>query len=676
MQAPHLKKLYDALKKVPVTPVNYVIPDYWNMIDYPGKKVPSGEVLIDPVPFFVKLLEDVYLPVKKDATTPLSNGLKPVKNKAGDWLKSAAIYSALVRTTAAWDHDRSGELEDANIGGFKETGTLLKMLALLPRLKAMGINTMYLLPLTEYSLKDKKGELGSPYGIKDLFKIDPNLNDPLIADALTLDDQFAFFVEACHLLEMRVMIDIIPRTNAVDSAFIQDHPEWFYWIKTSAYKDYFPPAVAGIPPVTQPRPADFPEMYAAKSVKKHLSYFSENPQTLDSKRWETIKEADDLLAAIETAYGLKIAPAFSDHINDPQPPWTDITFFRLYLDHPKAAQPYIQKDQAPYILFDTIKANLYPGEIPNQPLWDMLADIIPYFQRTFGIDGARIDMGHALPKALLNQIIQKARDVDPDFGFIAEELNPTYVDEAKDKGYNLIISNGFMKQPRVFAGDAKEFFLESKDLSLPVFAAAETHDTPRLASREGGRTLSNTLTLLNYFMPNGVFFMNTGLEVYEPQPMNLGLDSSEDDLYHLDQSDPFYGKLALFDRYQLHYMHPQRFDIYNMLSFLKPLKAHFQAALMQANKVTFIESDHPFFVGYVVMKTLKPLDGLVVLANLNPFGEMYQTVALPDAFPTLQKTPDLVFSTHEGPRPFDQLSEHTLDLHLGAGEVKIIRLRP
>ncbi len=673
MQAPHLEKLYIHLKGKTLPPVNYTIPDYWNFIEYPGRKVPSGEIMIEPVPFFLKLLEDVYLNINKDATQPISKRSKASKSP-GSWLKTAAIYSALVRTTAAWDADRSGSLEDSNIGGFKETGTLLKMLILLPRLKAMGINTMYLLPLTEYSLKDKKGELGSPYGIKDLFKIDPNLSDPLIDDALSIDEQFSFFVEACHLLDMRVMIDIIPRTNAVDSAFIKDHPEWFYWIQSKHFDDYFPPAVDGIPPVTQPRPEDFELMYAAKEVKKHLSYFSLDPKTTDPKKWEKIKDDADLVGSIEKTFGLKIAPAFSDHINDPQPPWTDITFFRLYLDHPVEAKPYIAKDQAPYILFDSIKANLYPGKKPNQPLWDMLADIIPYFQRTFNIDGARIDMGHALPKPLLDQIIDKARDLDPDFGFIAEELNPKYVDDAKDKGYNLIISNGFIKEPRVFEGKAKEFFIESKDLSLPVFAAAETHDTPRLASREGGRVLANTLTLVNYFMPNGVFFMNTGLEVYEPQPMNLGLDSTEDDLYRLDENDPYHKKLALFDRYQLHYMHPQRFDIYNMLSFLHPIKKAYQESLMDAQKVFFIEEKSPFFLGYIAIKKTKPMDALMILVNLNPYGETHLNPYIGSILSSDNLTVYLHFSTHEGPREFNQIHSGVIDLHLGPGEIKIISL--
>jgi hypothetical protein len=433
--------------------------------------------------------------------------------------------------------------------------------------------------------------------------------------------------------------------------------------------------VDGIPPVTQPRPEDFKLMYGAPEVKKHLSYFSVDPKTLDPKTWKTIQNAEDIVTAIETTYGLRIAPAFSDHINDPQPPWTDITFFRLYLDHPTEALPYIPKTQPPYILFDTIKANLYPGKKPNQPLWDMLADIIPYFQRTFGIDGARIDMGHALPKPLLDQIIEKARMLDPDFGFIAEELNPKYADDAKAKGYNLIISNGFIQEPRVFEGKAKQFFLESKDLSLPVFAAAETHDTPRLAAREGGRVLANTLTLLNYFMPNGVFFMNTGLEVYEPQPMNLGLDSSEDDLKRLDEHDPYYGKLALFDRYQLHYLHPQRFDIYNMLSFLRPIKQKYQKALMDEKKVTFIEDENPFFVGYVILHKTQPLDALLVLANLNPFGDTHLNPSV-NISNVKDAHAELIFSTHEGPRIYDQFHQGMIDLHLGAGEVKIITLNP
>ena len=672
MRAPHLQKIHSTLsKKCQKGPFNYVIPDYWNYFNIPARPVPSKEQMVHPYAFFKDVIETAYFDQKIDATKPIS-AQQALKDKPGDWLKKASIYSAMVRTTAAWDADRSGALEDHNLDGFKETGTFLKMILLLPRLKAMGLNTIYLLPITEYSLKDKKGELGSPYGIKDLFQIDPHLSDPMVDDEVSLDEQFAAFVEAAHLLKMRVMIDIIPRTNAVDSSFIKEHPDWFYWVDQASFKAYNPPPVEGIPPLTQPRPKDFKIMYRDKNVKAHLKRFKLDPKTTDPKKWETIKDSVPLVDAIEKAYGLKIAPAFSDHINDPQPPWTDITFFRLYLDHPLEAKPYVSKDQAPYILFDSIKSNLYPGEKPNLALWEMLSDIIPYFQKNFAIDGARIDMGHALPEALLAMIIDKARQIDPDFGFIAEELQPKNAKNALKAGYNLIISNGFIMQPRVFEGKAKQFFVESKDLPLPVFAAAETHDTPRLTARDGGRVLANTLTILNYFMPNGVFFMNTGLEVYEKQPMNLGLDSREDDLYQLDKDDPFYGKLALFDRYQLHYLHPQRFDIYNMLSFLNPLKEAYQDALMDPKKTRFIKSDQPFFIGYVTEKT--KTKRLMILANLNPYGDTYLTPSLEGILTTPTKKATLLFSTHEDPRPFTQIKNDQIDLHLGAGEIKIIEL--
>lgn len=66
------------------------------------------------------------------------------------------------------------------------------------------------------------------------------------------------------------------------------------------------------------------------------------------------------------------------------------------------------------------------------PLWNLIADIIPYYQKEFGIDGARIDMGHALPKELVDLIIKRAKEIDPDFMFIAEELNPGNARVAKD----------------------------------------------------------------------------------------------------------------------------------------------------------------------------------------------------------------------------------------------------
>ena len=68
----------------------------------------------------------------------------------------------------------------------------------------------------------------------------------MLLGKMSLEDQFKALIEACHTLDMRVMIDIIPRTNATESELIIDHPDWFYWIKTKDLPIYKPPYVKAI----------------------------------------------------------------------------------------------------------------------------------------------------------------------------------------------------------------------------------------------------------------------------------------------------------------------------------------------------------------------------------------------------------------------------------------------
>ena len=65
----------------------------------------------------------------------------------------------------------------------------------------------------------------------------------MVENNLSVDEQFQALVEAAHTLGMRVMIDIIPRTNATENDLIVDHPDWFYWIKSSDLSLYKPPYI-------------------------------------------------------------------------------------------------------------------------------------------------------------------------------------------------------------------------------------------------------------------------------------------------------------------------------------------------------------------------------------------------------------------------------------------------
>ncbi|MEQ8197448.1 MAG: alpha-amylase family glycosyl hydrolase [Clostridiaceae bacterium] len=578
----------------------YSVPDLWNCFGYDGKEkkvTESGLLYVNPYKFYHDCINN-YVMKNCDTEKDYSQSASVMNNSfkgepgyiGGDWIKKSSIYSMHIRTSTSWDHDGCGDLKEENSYGLKETGTFVKSIALLPMLKKMGIDTIYLLPIAEHSFKNKKGEKGSPYAVKNFFKIDPELKDPITGDSFTVEDEFGAFVEACHMLDIKVLIDIIPRTCARDNVLISDHPDWFYWIRRSDTQDYKPPVVPGIGENVKPSYENLHLIYESADVWNLIGKFTESPNKYNQEEWWRIKEECaknpelNILELIEKRIGITTAPAFSDCINDPQPPWDDVTFLRLYWDHPKESKKYVSELIPPYILSDTIKGNLFKGDYANEELWDVLSDVIPYYQNNFGIDGARIDMGHALPSELVERIMRKPRELDKDFAFIAEELFPQGAEEARRCGYNMIIGYGFYMEARVADHRIHEFIFDSRFLPVPVFACGETADTPRLAARFGGERLAKTLTILNHFMPNGVPFLNSGLEIYETQPMNTGLDCASDEKWiRLASDDPYNGKLAFFDRYQLHWTYGNRWDIPETLETVAGIRKEFVETFTDLN---------------------------------------------------------------------------------------------
>ena len=424
-------------------------------------------------------------------------------------------------------------------------------------------------------------------------------------------------------------------------------------------------------------------VYNEENVKNILNYSSliqkHKIQRNGKKSLVNIKGNPNILDLVDKHFGLTIAPAFSDHINDIQPPWTDVTFFRMYLDHPKETIKYLDNPNTPpYILFDTIKSNMYHGKKPNMPLWETLSDVIPYYQKKFGIDGARIDMGHALPKELIDMIINKALEVDDDFSFIAEMLNPNDAKQAKKLGYNMIIGNGFALEYDLKYGGLHEFMLESTKYPLKQFACGETHDTPRLAARDGGQTLSKFLTVMNMFIPNTVPFINSGQEVYETQPMNLGIEPRENELYMLPEHDPYYAKLALFDKFAFHYLNHMNHDIKDNLKKVSPIRKKYLYAISNNKKyrrVEFIEGNHMIGFAYEARNELLFIIG-------NPMYEYAQHVKInlfniKDEFPLVENEAFLLYGMHEsGTRNITEFDEFSNPYFLmGPGEVKIFTIK-
>lgn len=97
---------------------------------------------------------------------------------------------------------------------------------------------MHLLPITAVGQDGKKGTLGSPYAIRNPYKLDENLAEPGLVGVE--EPLFKAFMEAAHRLGLRVVMEFVLRTAARDSDWIKEHPEWFYWINAD-----IPDRVAG-----------------------------------------------------------------------------------------------------------------------------------------------------------------------------------------------------------------------------------------------------------------------------------------------------------------------------------------------------------------------------------------------------------------------------------------------
>ena len=226
---------------------------------------------------------------------------------------------------------------------------------------------------------------------------------------------------------------------------------------------------------------------------------------------------------IEKKFGITTPPAHSDWINDVQPIWTDITFWKLYMDNNPWASKYLSKDQPDYVMFDTIKTNKFPAKEPNQQLWDLFEDVLKYYATEFKLDGFRFDIGHTLPPALLQRLFATVREYVKNPIFISEDLFNRNHESARKTGYNIMLGSSWNEVSHISKETYENFILELKDMNIMAYACAETHDTPRIVTRKGGKKLSRSLAIVNNFLPNGAHFMLAGYEINESQPMNCGL---------------------------------------------------------------------------------------------------------------------------------------------------------
>jgi glycosidase len=506
-----LKQLQNDLKR---KNAKYFIPAIWNG-DYHSK----DNISVNPFEYFFNRIE-------------LCENLKISK--------SNKTYNLLVRFTSSWDHNfetNSKKLKDIE---FNNSGTFLKTIALLPYLRDLGISTIHLLPITSIGIANRKGDLGSPYAIKNHREIDQNLSEPFLE--LNIDTQYKAFIEIAHQMGFKVIQEFIFRTASIDSDLSIENPEWFYWIRgNTKMKESYDASGYGPPYFSERKLKQIKEKFEAGDFEnsiapdeKYRNYFTKNPVKVARVEHDVIGLLSS--AKPQKSQEVKIAPAFSDWPpDDNQPVWSDVTYLKLY-----------ENAKFNYVAYNTVRA--YDEELTQDinkvnSLWDYIINLLPYWIENFDIDGAMVDMGHALPPELLSKIIAKTREIKPEFIFLEENFIPN--EKSKQTGYNAVM--GYLMFDSHIQDKYKSLIrkIAHKELPIDIFLTPENHNTKRAQYHIKNPNYSVVCYAINSLLGN-IHFIHSGYELLEKQPVNTGLGFTDEEIQELPAE-----KLALFSSSKL-----------------------------------------------------------------------------------------------------------------------------
>ena len=98
-------------------------------------------------------------------------------------------------------------------------GTFRAVIPDLDRIRALGTDIIWFLPIHPIGVEGKKGTLGCPYANRDYRSVNPAYG--------TMGD-FKALVQEIHARGMKCMIDVVYNHTSPDSTLYREHPDFFY----------------------------------------------------------------------------------------------------------------------------------------------------------------------------------------------------------------------------------------------------------------------------------------------------------------------------------------------------------------------------------------------------------------------------------------------------------------
>ena len=115
-----------------------------------------------------------------------------------------------------WSYNKA--IYEVNVRQYSEEGNFKAFEKYVPRLKEIGADILWFMPINPIGEKNRKGTLGSYYSVRNYKEVNPEFGSL---------DEFKSMVNLIHKMGMYVIIDWVANHTAWDNPWVEEHPDFY-----------------------------------------------------------------------------------------------------------------------------------------------------------------------------------------------------------------------------------------------------------------------------------------------------------------------------------------------------------------------------------------------------------------------------------------------------------------
>jgi len=116
------------------------------------------------------------------------------------------------------DWTRNMVLYEINVRQFSKSGTFAGVDSSLTKIRELGVNVLWFMPIYPIGEVNRKGELGSYYSIKDFKAVNTEFGTV---------EEFRALVSRAHDMGFHVILDWVGNHSSWDNHLVAEHPDWY-----------------------------------------------------------------------------------------------------------------------------------------------------------------------------------------------------------------------------------------------------------------------------------------------------------------------------------------------------------------------------------------------------------------------------------------------------------------